>query len=47
MEAVIGEPFPPPDQDVLGKLDEQGKEFRGMEFYASLRDGSYLCKYII
>ena len=44
MEAVSEEPFPEPDQEVLDGLGED-KGASWASFYASLRDGAYLCKY--
>ena len=40
LEAVTGEAIPQPDQELVDKC--QG--MKGAEFYASMRDGTYLCK---
>lgn len=44
MEAVSEEAFPEPNQDALEALGDD-KDEKWANFYASLRDGAYLCRY--
>lgn len=44
LEAVAQEPLPEPDQAAMEALES--KEKKGAALYGSLRDGSYLCRYV-